>query len=76
MNNKKGLDPRKENMKPILNRGGHVIGYINEFGNRREVRSRSNALLAWYNKATDKTFKRDGNLAGTGDQTMRFLEET
>ena len=62
-------------MKPILNRGGQVIGYINEWRDRREVRSRSNGLIAWYDKRQDKTFKRDGSMAGFGDQAMRFLEE-
>jgi hypothetical protein len=62
-------------MKPILNRGGQVIGYIHENGNRREVRSRSNGLLAWHDKRLDKTFKRDGNYAGSGDQTMRYLPD-
>ncbi len=62
-------------MKPILNRSGKVIGYINEFGDRREVRSKSNALIAWYDKRQDKTFKRDGSVAGFGDQAIKFLEE-
>ena len=62
-------------MKPILNRSGKVTGYINEQGDRREVRSRSNALVAWYDKRQDKTFTRDGNMAGFGDQAIKFLEE-
>jgi hypothetical protein len=62
-------------MKPILNRSNRVIGFTNEFGNRREVRSRSNGLVAWYDKRQDKTFKRDGSMAGFGDQAMRFLKQ-
>jgi hypothetical protein len=62
-------------MKPILNRGGHLIGYTVEVGDRHEVRSRSNNLVAWYNKRSDKTFKRDGNLAGFGNQAIKFLKE-
>ena len=63
------------NMKPIQNQSGKVIGYINEFGDRREVRSRSSGLIAWYDKRLDKTFKRDGNMAGFGDQAIKFLKE-
>jgi hypothetical protein len=62
-------------MKPILDRSARVLGYINDVGNRREVRSRSNALLAWYDKRMDKTFKRDGSMAGFGDQAIKFLED-
>ena len=62
-------------MTPILNQSGKVLGNINEVGDRREVRSRSNGLLAWYNKRQSKTFKRDGSLVGFGDQAVKFLEE-
>ena len=62
-------------MTPILNQSGKVLGYIHEVGDRREVRSRSNGLLAWYNKRQNKTFKRDGSLVGFGDQAVKFLEE-
>lgn len=71
----RGNDGDRTAMKPILNRSGNVVGYIHEVGNRREVRSRSNALVAWYDKHIDKTFKRDGNFAGFGDQAIRFLQE-
>ena len=64
-----------ESMKPILDRGGHVVGYTVEVGDRHEVRSRSNTLIAWYNKRSDKTFKRDGNLAGFGNQAIKFSNE-
>jgi hypothetical protein len=62
-------------MKPILDRSGKVIGYTRETGDRQEVRSRSNGLVAWYDKRQQKTFKRDGSMAGFGDQAIRFLEE-
>ena len=62
-------------MKPIQNQSGKVLGYINESGDRREVRSRSNGLIAWYDKRQDKTFKRDGSMAGSGDQAIKFLKE-
>ena len=57
----------------MRDRTGTVIGYVSESGNRREIRDRSAGLLGWYDKSQDKTFKRDGNLAGYGDQTARFL---
>jgi len=62
-------------MKPILNQSGKVIGYTNETENRREVRSRSDGLIAWYDKRQDKTFKCDGSLAGFGDQAVRLLKD-
>jgi hypothetical protein len=61
-------------MKPILDRSGKVLGFTHECGDRREIRSRSNSLVAWYDKRQDKTFKRDGSLAGFGDQAIRFLD--
>ena len=62
-------------MKPIQNHSDKVIGYINEVGDRCEVRSRSNGLVAWFDKRQNKTFKRDGSMVGFGDQTIRFLKE-
>lgn len=60
-------------MKPIRDRTGNVIGHITETETRREIRNRSAGLLAWYDKHQDKTFKRDGNLFGYGDQTFALL---
>jgi hypothetical protein len=68
-------EEQKANMKPILNRSGKVIGYTNEVGDRHEVRSRSNGLIAWYDRRRDKTFKRDGSMAGFSDQAIKFLKE-
>ena len=62
-------------MKPILNQSGKVIGYTNEVGDRHEVRSRSNALIAWHDKRYNKTFKRDCSMAGFGNQAIKFLKE-
>lgn len=41
--------------------------------NRRELRSRSGGLLAWYDKNTDQTFDRHTKRAGYGDQTGKFI---
>jgi hypothetical protein len=61
-------------MKPIRDADGNVIGYENEpNSNRRELRSKSNGLLAWYDKNTDRTFDRTGKNAGAGDQTGKFI---
>lgn len=32
-------------------------------------------LIAWYSKSQDKTFKRDGSMAGFGDQAIKFLKK-
>ena len=40
---------------------------------RRELRSRSGGLLAWYDKNTDQTFDRHNKRAGFGDQTGKFI---
>jgi len=39
------------------------------------VRSRSNALIAWYDKRRDKTYKRDGSLVGPGNQAIKLITE-
>ena len=71
------IEKQKANahMKPILNQSGKVIGYTNELGDRHEVRSRSNGLVAWYDKRQKRTFKRNGSFAGFGDQAIRFLKD-
>lgn len=41
--------------------------------NRKELRSRSGGLLAWYEKTTDQTFDSHSKRAGFGDQTGKFI---
>jgi hypothetical protein len=61
-------------MKPILNEKNQVVAYEHEANaNRRELRSRSNGLLAYYDKNTDRTFDAKNRNAGAGDQTHKFL---
>ena len=61
-------------MKPIRDADGNVIGYENQPNpNRRELRSKSNGLLAYYDKNTDRTFDAKNRNAGAGDQTGKFL---
>lgn len=61
-------------MKQIRGDDGNVIGYENEPNTyRRELRSKSNGLISWYSKTTDRTYDRTGKNAGAGDQTLRFL---
>lgn len=61
-------------MKPIRDRAGNVVAYEHDSNaNRRELRSKSNGLLAWHDKNTDRTFDRTGNYAGTGNQTAKFI---
>ena len=63
-------------MKPIKDASGKVVGYENEpNSNRRELRSKSNGLLAWYDRNTDRTFDRTGKNSGAGDQTKKFLPD-
>ncbi len=63
-------------MKPIRDADGNVVGYENEPNpNRRELRSKSNGLLAWYDRNPDRTFDRTGKQAGYGDQTKKFIPE-
>jgi hypothetical protein len=56
-------------MQPILDRSGRVIAYENEASeSRKEIRSRSNALLGWYNPETGKTHDLTGNvISNSGD---------
>jgi hypothetical protein len=61
-------------MKPIRDSAGNVVGYENEPNpNRRELRSRSNGLLAYYDKNTNRTFDAKNQNAGQGDQTGKFI---
>jgi len=60
-------------MKPILNEKNAVVAYEHDANaNRRELRSKSNDLLAYYHKNTDRTFDAKNRNAGAGDQTGKF----
>ena len=61
-------------MKPILNEKNQVVAYEHQpNANRRELRSRSNGLLAYYDKNTNRTFDAKNRNAGAGDQTQKFV---
>ncbi len=61
-------------MKPIRDAAGNVVAYEHETSAyRRELRSRSNGLLAYYDKNTDRTFDAKNRNAGAGDQTGKFI---
>jgi hypothetical protein len=61
-------------MKPIFNKKTSLVAYENNpNATRRELRSKSGGLLAWYDQNTDRTFDRSGNHAGTGDQRGKFI---
>jgi hypothetical protein len=49
-----------------------LIGCTVEVGDRREVRNRSNILMACYSQRSDESFKRDGSMAGFDNQTIKF----
>jgi hypothetical protein len=54
---------------------GRVRGYINETLSRKTISDKSNKTLGWYDKAQDKTFSRQGQYIGPGDQSMSLLED-
>ena len=61
-------------MTPIVNEKNQVVAYEHDANaNRRELRSRSNGLLAYYDKNTDRTFDAKNSNAGAGDQTGKFI---
>lgn len=63
-------------MKPIRDSSGNVVAYEHELNaNRRELRSRSGGLLAWYDKNINQTFDRHTKRAGYGDQTGKFIPD-
>lgn len=63
-------------MKPILNAQNNVVAYEHDTNaNRSELRSKSNGLLAWYDKNQNRTFDRTGRNAGAGDQRGKFIPE-
>jgi hypothetical protein len=61
-------------MKPIINEKNNVVAYEHDANaNRSELRSKSNGLLAWYDKNLDRTFSKDCKNAGAGDQRGKFI---
>jgi hypothetical protein len=61
-------------VKPIRDAAGNVVAYEHDANaNRRELRSKSNGLLAWYDRNTDRTFDRTSKNAGAGDQRGKFI---
>jgi hypothetical protein len=61
-------------MTPLRNAQNQVVAYENQPNpNRRELRSKSNGLLAWYDRNTDQTFDGHGKRVGFGDQTNKSI---
>jgi len=55
---------------------GEPLGYINEdSSNRRTLFDNAGAMLGWYNANQNKTFNRQGQVVGTGDQLTRLLKD-
>lgn len=65
-------------MKPITDRSGKVLAYEADVDNRRkEVRSRCNGLLGWYNPELDKTFDRWGRcISNSGDVRASLIPKS
>lgn len=66
-------------MKIIKSANGETIGYENDVsGYRKEIRSRSNALLGYFNPEEGpegKTHDASGRVIGFGDQRTRLLSD-
>jgi hypothetical protein len=66
-------------MTPITDRSGRVVAYENDVSEyRKEIRDRSNGLLAHFNPKDGpqgRTFDRTGRLVGNGDQRTRFIRD-
>jgi hypothetical protein len=66
-------------MKPVTNQIGKVLAYQNDVSPyRKEIRSRSNALLGHFNPhegPEGKTHDRSGRVIGNGDQRGRFITD-
>ena len=61
-------------MKEIKDASGKTIAYQNDVSQyRKEIRSRSNALLGWYNPETDKTHDRSGSVVSNSGDTRASL---
>jgi hypothetical protein len=53
---------------PLKSRSGNIIGYLRDVNStRKEILSRSNIVLGFYNPQTDKTSTGSGNFLGFGD---------
>ena len=65
-------------MKPILDASGAVVGYENDVSEyRKEIRSRDNALLGYFNPKEGpdgKTHVSSGRVVGSGDQRQRLIQ--
>jgi hypothetical protein len=61
-------------VKPITDRAGKVLAYEQDVNNhRQEIRSRSNALLGWYDPELNKTFNRSGRCVSNSGDTRASL---
>jgi hypothetical protein len=64
-------------MKKITNHSGRTIAYENDVSEyRKKTRSRSNALLSWYNPHTGQTHDRTGNVvSNSGDVRTSLIRD-
>jgi hypothetical protein len=64
-------------MKPLISRSGAVLGYLHDVSPyRKEIRTRSNSLLGWYNPQLNKTFDATGRvIANDGDIRAHLLSQ-
>lgn len=65
--------------QPIKDRAGRTLAYTNDVSEyRKEIRSRSGALLATFNPEdgpSGQTVDRSGRVVGSGDLRGRFIPD-
>jgi hypothetical protein len=65
-------------MTPLLSRNGSVLGYLNDVSpHRKEIRSRKNSLLGWFNPVQNMTFNASGKtISNKGDLRASLLSKS
>jgi hypothetical protein len=59
--------------RPIKDRMGHILCYIDEGINNTFIKDSRHAVLATYGRLNDETRDSQGHLIGKGDLTGRFI---
>lgn len=62
-------------MKPIIGRGGKLLGYIRQTPTGKELLSPGGRLLGYYDEKRNQTLRPGGSLHSYGDTLMELLED-
>jgi hypothetical protein len=64
-------------MKPLFSKQGAVLGYLRDVSPyRKEILSRSGAVLGFHNPKINQTFRANNSLYGYGDLRASLLKNS